>query len=437
MKFFGLFLFAVAEIELKPLSDITIERFDDLGLVGIKMVMLVRNLHESGCVHGDISMNTVFATPEWNIYLGGNDREITPVVNFNSMLIDLKNVVDVLESVPRASNVEHTPVELVVLRKRLHTQQSSESLDYDGYLEVLARMIKTYLPDLVNLYYDQLSVEEILVDPYKSRDLDTCIPLVFQIVNKSTWFFRRKLRRQSSPHCEHYVGYSLLGSRVDVKKCPIVGTEMPTIKEATILEILKDIPCVPRRYVIQTVRHACRASVLISFHGRFWLSLDRLEPQSTAWIMKLAITMLELVKAVHERGFVHGSIQMSKIMLNRILKNPYKVTLIDWSLAQPWKGTTEPSGDPNEAMNRKSPFGTSPRDDVYRVAEILLQLVGEPQFMNLRETSSDLDSLIASKLRRKMESSLMTPLCFSQLYYDVSNSDSLKYDEWIDCFRRQ
>ena len=417
---------------LRRLAEYRVNGLDELGDLGIRLFFLIKELHISGYVHGNISLGSVWIAQNGSVYLDAIETDIIPVPTFQSMRQDLLDAIHLLESVPRGESIRHTPVELLVLRRRLN-RHGNGVLDYDSYFEILSRLIQSDFHESVKLYYRQLSVEELLVDAKQS---DTCVLPVFKVVGKSSWFFR--IRIPDSPSgCKQFMGYSLTGSWIEIKLCPFDDARMLSIKEATVLEILKEVKGVPPRYILLANTHTCRASVLLTKNSLSWIGLDHIGLQNTRWVTKLGIALLELIKAVHEKGFLHGSIHISKIYVKRFSKNPREPILVDWSTAQPWRGSAEPSGDPNEDVLRKSPFGTSRRDDVYRIAEVLMIMIGEPQFVNFHSNNPDLETIITMKKERKLESTRMTQMCFVQLYNDVSSSDALKYGEWIDCFRKQ
>jgi hypothetical protein len=107
--------------------------------------------------------------------------------------------------------------------------------------------------------------------------------------------------------------------------------------------------------------------------------------------MEVGTTLIRMIQAIHNRGFVHGDIAVDRITVSKISDDDFQLSLVNFKFAsvintgtglalEPWtKDPTKPGSiiySPRELSGLKT-YGT--HDDVFRIVEVIAMSVRGPR----------------------------------------------------------
>lgn len=357
---------------------------------------------------------------------------------------------------------------------RTRAMASGESIVYHG------RIVKDYLVG-VRFHYarDYLSqvelVEEMMIASHKSVSVQNCPPRHIHIVERPG---------DGSP-------FEVKGGRLSDNVWSAIrrksGGQMEGViikvtrrywKEKIILEIFSDSTLTPAIYSVSTgasgASSECAARMIVmETAGSMDLEEYKMTRPHITYRMaaELAIRAIELLRAFHSRGFVHGDIHMGNFSLKksaigkdfvesmRLLDLDRSVAFVDFSAKRHVRERAYIPRDEKAHVTRlnKSMLSVyelekypnirlSRRDDWFRFAEMILNVLVSDNdlFKRIRELSVRIGTLsplytgniLVAKQEREVDN-MNVPKIFADLYkssMELAFDQRPPYEEWMHRF---
>ena len=410
-----------------PLNQIAVSSDNDFGALAIKVIKLLQRTHSDELAPSSICIDSLSISSSFGYLL------LCSPVTLADTRLKIQNIIqalDVLELIVARNDIEY-PKELKVVELMVRKR---DKVDYGEYIRVFSRLLLLdEKHQLVQRYYKLLTIEELLL--LQGGPIESCVPHLIKLVGSRTRFVEVSSVRQGS--CMRSVRISVSGRSIALKTCK----DLSVVRESSIMSLLEGIPRVVRRFVLDSRHHECRASVLVTQNQWWRVPLSAMSKQSLEWVREFALHGITFIEAIHGSGFIHGSITEDSFLINGLTRDPSGFAVVGWHNAQPWNSSITTRTDQDETLHVKSVFeleGDAPsrRDDLYRFSEILLRLIGEPEFSGLAIPSS-MSSLAMSKRKRKFGVLNPAPACFVAMYTIVEGLDKHEdpnYRKLIECF---
>jgi hypothetical protein len=409
-----------------PLNQIAISSEYDFGAIAVKVFKLLQRTHSDELAPSSIWIEALSISKSFG-YLS-----LCGPVSLADTRLKIRNILqalDVLELIVVRKDIGY-PKELKVVELMV---RKSDILDYGEYIRVFSRLLLSDdTHQLVQRYYKLLTIEELLL--LQGGPIESCVPYLIQLVGSRTRFVEVSSARKGS--CMRSVRISVSGRSIALKTCK----DLSVVRESSILSLLEGIPRVVRRFILDSRHHECRASILVTRNHWWRVPLSAMSKQSLEWVREFAVHGITFIEAIHGSGFIHGSITEDSFLINGLTRDPSGFEVVGWHNAQPWNSSIPTQTDQYETLQVKSVFeleGDAPsrRDDLYRFSEILLRLIGEPEF-SVPAIQSSISSLSMSKRNRKFGVLNPAPACFVAMYTIVEGLDKYEdpnYRQLIEC----
>ena len=429
----------------------------DVAKVGIQILDLLKLVHSRKYFLREISVDQFVVSQTGTVMFNSKLRSSfywEPPAVTGSSNQNLRSFSDILLSLVNSADDDGlVPAELVIVRHRINSAIPVED-PYAYLAEPLRRLILMEgAKPIISIYLRSLTLSELDFFAFSSLGVspEECVARFLPVKPGGVIrrFFRvSRLRRERHSALVEWSAISLLSRSVNIKVW-VDGAMVPHAfyEERAILHVMKYSKGFPS--LVQpgfSVSEYCKSRMIITKAPRFTVSLDKIRRLSIRSAAALTVTGLTLLAELHSLGIVHGSIGAGKLAINAFTKNPRSLRITDLSTARPWEVPKNPwSRSSREPLDKKSIFDlegapTRPRDDIYRFVEIILKLIGEPEFTHPRPADIQEPILLAQwKRKRRMTSNRNIPICFFKLLASVmelKEDDAPPYQTWIDSFSK-
>lgn len=429
----------------------------DVAKVGIQILDLFKRVHSKQYFLRETSADQFVVSQTGDVLFNSKTRSSfywEPPAVTGSINQNLRSFSDFLVSLVNSADDDGlVPAELVLVRHRINTAISVED-PYAYLAEPLQRLIlMERAKPIISIYLRSLTISELDFFAFSSLGVfpEECVARFLSVRPGGVIrrFFRvSRLRRERNRAIVEWSAMSVLTRSVKIKLW-LDRAVVPHAfyEERAILHVMKYSKGFPA--LVQpgfSVSEYCKSRMIITKAPRFTVSLDKIRRLSTRSAAALTVAGLTLLAELHSLGIVHGSIGAGKMAINAFTKNPRSLRITDLRTARPWEVPVSPWSRSNrEPLEKKSIFElegapTRPRDDIYRFVEIILKLIGEPEFTLPRPAHIQEPILLAQwKRQRRMTSNRNIPICFFKLLASVmelKENDTPPYQTWIDSFSK-
>lgn len=446
---------AVKLVPLKYALPVTLE---DTDRAGLRIIDLLKAIHSKQYFLREIKEDMFVIRPDSegvvryeNTFFDRNTRG-SFFWNSATNLWSHENVLKFghfLLSIGRLEDDMFVPVELALVHHRINLGMTYED-PYGFIAEPMRRLLPTdKAPHILRDYFRTLTILEL--EYFASGRGADCLSRWTSV--KPGGLFKkflklRPFRRNRNSPILQWKAVSLGTRVVNVK----LWTDYETVphaihEEKAVLKMMREVKGFPKLLQPGTsVSENCQTRMIVTRSPRFLISLDRINRVSIRVAAGLIVSGLVLLRELHTRGIVHGSLSGCKLAFNSISKNPNSLWITDLSTARPWRIQKNEWGFVDkEPLASKSIFElegslAAPRDDIYRFAEVILRLIGDPSFA-APIPSEIRDPLEVSNIKRqrKLTSNRPIPTCFVSFLADVlelAADTPPPYEAWIHSFTK-
>ena len=425
-----------------PLGPLSLRRYNpselsEVGLIAGRLLEIVEAMHSIGVTHGfmrrsKFNYRTLSRDPTELVLVDISTCMLTSTgsgANTKLRWRDISSVIDSIISLIPPESREPLPFEILLMRQRFTRTHVSDNSIYAVLRGLAYRMSPPEgLIKVLSPYYHVLTTTELTAFSFAEGVGEDCPPSTISLGPGSLDKFKRISGIYGEKNLREYTAVSLRGRKVGVKYWSNSPTyPEPIIRERAVLNALREVPGVIRVNDLhsQGVSDACISRVIV--HESSWgiISLNDVGPMSRPSVLAIARRGLKIITSVHAKGFIHGAIRADAWTLN-FRRNPESLTLRFFSSARPWVVEylgpplpSQPVGDQSVFELEGHPPGR--RSDMYRFAELLLRLSGEPDFAGW-SADFEVSPALAARMKRARETGQSTsvPSCIVLFYHDVA-----------------
>jgi hypothetical protein len=235
---------------------------------------------------------------------------------------------------------------------------------------------------------------------------------------------------------QEWTAVNAIGGRVRVRTAVNTRRFSESIsRERSVLSILNGAKGFP---ILRRPRlSACRRKLLVQNSPRLSIPIRSLGSVSLEFVYKIAVRGLILLSELHNLGFTHGDISDENLVLNSVTRDPESLTFADLRHTRPWSHVPRAfsglhdDGFRGFSLERERPQ-TGRRDDLYRFAKVLVDLVG---FSGARFP----DQIMSWEYDRSSRTPRLFPssvMAFLNDVKDLSEDAEPPYETFIENFKR-
>ena len=433
-------LLASPKASSDDLSDWIPESHAELGTVLLRGLAGLHVIHLRGLVHGSVSARSfTYADTASKVVLGSFESVSSAGLSVRGMNGDLRKIFEVVgEAAARADMA--LPPEIVLCQLKLN------SPSHQYMYPILVRVVSRLLPvgEAGRVLNRQLTAHETF-NAHLDAVAGKCIPPLFQ-ADGSLFVVTGQVTR--SDGLVAAIAIDRAGEKLALKLDLPDNVQGPAAREAAVLALLAETEGVPD-HVSASFESDLHCVGRLSVSRVPGLGLSELDPLvvDDRFIAQLGVRALGILKAIHERGFIHGSIGKHSFAISD--NDALSAQLVDFTYTSPWGPHASRVSNPTEPMIVKSLFeldGSPPSrlDDIYRLTEVLLGLTGQRRFQPAWYDESNIDvstpGLAAAMKQGKMVDAIpMTPIAFFLIYEEVRAmrfDQTPLYDKWTQMLDR-
>ena len=430
------------------LSNWVASNKQELAVVTIRCLYALHALHSRNYLHGNV-IGTSFK------YEGENPLQILATNFMHSSYILKKDnlsavngeIASLLRIVSGCTNDSYPELALALIK--LGTQAYTENLFWEIVDVVRRLLLPTGIldPIFVDRFNKRLTLDELLFRQAEPIQVaDECLPAMLS--TPSGRFIRTATKELNAGiYIGNYKSAKLSALRLFVSQDPFLA-----MREHAILAELAGMDGIPTGISLGTgISSLCAAHVsatvanILNKQGHKIGTVDKAE-----FIGAFMVRGLEILKSIHEKGFVHGSIRLESFLFvnGAVRLNPSKIQIIDFTFAGSWlQPVLENPPIAIEPLWLKSVFeldGAPPNrlDDVFRLCEAAFRLSGQPRFQPAW-WDEPMDPITIRNIKltdRLLEATgYPVPTPVTTMYLEILEmkaNDEPKYDFWIESIKR-